>query len=145
MSTEDRNLWLAGATVVLTIFAVIVAIGTLRYMRGRDSEVDTRTGWVEIHKAMINVRAQRAFVMLARGSMGAYASGSPNQFEERQRDYILAIAQLRGQLDRLNDDPLVLDLAAFLDNNKLMEKWQTDEYENKFDAFAQKVALKSRP
>ena len=77
--------------------------------------------------------------------MGAYASGSPNQFEERQRDYILATAQLRGQLDRLNDDPLILDLSTFLEQNKLIEQWQTDEYQNKFDAFAHRVALKSRP
>jgi hypothetical protein len=145
MSTEDRNLWLAGATVLLTILAVVVAIGTLRYMRGRDSEVDIRTGWIEIHKAMVNLRVQRAFVMSQKGAMGAYTSGSPNPFEERQRDYVLATAQLRGQLDRLNDEPLIIELSAFLDNNKLMEQWQTDEYEKQFDAFAHKVALKSRP
>jgi hypothetical protein len=145
MSTENLNLLLATVTVVLAILAVVVAFQTLRYMRGRDSEVDTRTGWIEIHKAMINLRVQRAFVMSQRGAMGAYSSGSPNPFEERHRDYVLATAQLRGQLDRLNDDPLIVELAGFLDENKSMEQWQTDDYENKFDAFAKKVALKSRP
>jgi hypothetical protein len=118
---------------------------TLTYMRGRDLEMDTRNGWIEIHKAMVNLRVQRALVLMQRGAMGAYSSGSPNQFEERERDYILATAQLRGQLDRLNDDPLILELATFLDGNKLMDQWQTDDYEAKFDAFAQSVAMKSRP
>jgi hypothetical protein len=144
MSTENLNLLLATVTVVLAILAVVVAIQTLRYMRGRDLEVDTRNGWIEIHKAMVNLRVQRAFVMSQRGAMGAYGPG-PNQFEERKRDYDLATAQLRGQLDRLNDDPLILKLAAFLDDNKQMEQWQTDEYDKKFDAFAQSVAMKSRP
>jgi hypothetical protein len=53
--------------------------------------------------------------MLELGSRGGYRSGSPNEFEERQRDYVLATAQLRGQLDRWNDDPLILDLATLLD------------------------------
>jgi len=145
MSNEERILWLTVATVVLAAVAVLVGIGTLKYMRNRDSQVDTRTGWIEIHKAMVNLRVQRTFVMLARGSMGAYSSGGPNQFEERRRDYILAKAQLRAQLERLNDDPLALDLVRFLNENQEMEQWQTDEYENKFDAFAHQVALKSRP
>jgi hypothetical protein len=64
---------------------------------------------------------------------------------QRVRDYTLASAQLRGQLDRLNDDPLIVELALFLDDHKLEAQWQTAEYENTFNSFAQKVALKSRP
>jgi hypothetical protein len=145
MNTENLNLLLAAGTVFLAILAVIVAVQTLSYMRDRDLEVDTRNGWIEIHKAMINLRVQRTLVMAQRGQMGAYAQGTPNQFEERMRDYILATAQLRGQLDRLNDDPLIIELATFLDDNKLMEQWQTDAYEKKFDEYAHRVAMKSRP
>jgi hypothetical protein len=134
-----------GLAVMLGARAYQVSKITLAYMRGRDLEVDTRTGWIEIHKAMVNLRVQRTLVMLQRGAMGAYSSSAPNPFEERVRDYVLATAQLRGQLDRLNDDPLILELAKFLDDNKLMDQWQMDEYEKQFDAFAQSVAMKSRP
>lgn len=145
MSNEKRVLWLTVATAVLALVAVLVGICTLRYMRNRDSEVDTRTGWIEIHKAMVNLRVQRTFVLAQRSQMGAYSSSVPNQFEERRRDYVLATAQLRAQLERLNDDPLTLDLVKFLNEHQEMEQWQTDEYEKKFDEFSHKVAVKGRP
>ncbi len=145
MSNEERILLLTVATVVLAFVAVLVGICTLKYMRNRDSQVDTRVGWIEIHKAMVNLRVQRTFVLAQRSQMGAYSSLVPNQFEERRRDYVLATAQLRAQLERLSDDPLTVDLVEFLNANQEMEKWQTDEYENKFDSFAHQVALKSRP
>jgi len=144
MSTEVRILWLTFATVVLAAITVLVAFQTLGYMHRHDSETDTRSGWAEIHKAMVSLRVQRTFVLAQRGAMGAYGPG-PNQFEERQRDYILATAQLRGQLDRLNDEPLLGEIARFLEDNKLMEQWETDEYEKTFDGFADKVAMKARP
>jgi len=152
MSAENLNLVLAGAATLLTAVAAVltgialkVAIKTLKYMRGRDLEVDTRTGWIEIHKAMVNLRVQRSFVMLAQGAMGAYLAGGPNQAEERIKSYTLAAAQLRAQLDRLNDDPLIVEVAEFLDGNVLTKQWQTVEYEKSFDRFVHKVALKSRP
>jgi hypothetical protein len=57
----------------------------------------------------------------------------------------VATSQLRAQLERLNDDPLLLDTGKFIDENRGMEQWQTDEYQKQFDAFAHQVALKSRP
>jgi hypothetical protein len=114
-------------------------------MRGRDLELDTRNGWIEIPKAMVNLRVQRSSVMLQSGALGAYTASGPNQAEERIRDYTLATAQLHGQLDRLNDDPLVVDLSTFLNENNLTSQWQTTKYEAKFDEFAHSVALKSRP
>jgi len=83
MSTEVRILWLTFATVVLAALAFIVAFQTLTYMHRHDSETDTRGGWTEIHKAMVNLRVQRGFVLAQRGAMGAYGPG-PNQFEERK-------------------------------------------------------------
>jgi hypothetical protein len=131
--------------VLFAALAYRISTITLTYMRGRDLELDTRNGWIEIHKAMVNLRVQREFVNLARGAMGAYMAGSPNQFEERIRDVTLATAQLRAQLDRLNDDPLINELAVFLDENKLTAQWQADDYAPKFDAFVHRVAIKSRP
>jgi hypothetical protein len=59
--------------------------------------------------------------------------------------YTSAFAQLRAQLDRLNDDPLIIELAAFLDENKLTSQWQGNGFVEPFDAFVHRVALKSRP
>jgi hypothetical protein len=141
MTTEQLNLLLASAAVVLTLAAVIIALNTLGYMRDRDLEMDTRNGWVEIHKAMINLRVQREFVMLRERL--PYFSGDSEQAEVK--DYTLAAAQLRAQLDRLNDDELILKLAEFLDANVLTAQWQSTAYAPAFDDFVHKVALKSRP
>ena len=63
----------------------------------------------------------------------------------RIADYTLAAAQLRAQLDRLNNDPLIVELANFLDENKLTAQWQADDYTLEFDKFVHGVAMKSRP
>lgn len=144
MTTEQLNLCLAAAAVVLTFLAVVVALNTLSYMRGRDLEIDTRSGWVEIHKAMINLRVQRELVLL-QNRVESYGLTSPISPDALITDYTLASAQLRAQLDRLNDDPLIIELAAFLDENKLTSEWQTNEFVAAFDKFVHKVALKSRP
>jgi hypothetical protein len=94
---------------------------------------------------MINLRVQRSFVMLANSALGAYTSSGPNQAEVRIREYTLAAAQLRGQLNRLNDDPLLVELSTFLNENNMTAQWQTQEYETRFDEFAHSVAMKSRP
>jgi hypothetical protein len=145
ISKDFLNLLFAGLAVLFGFLAYQVGKITLTYMRGRDLELDNRNGWIELHKAMVNLRVERTFVLAQRGARGGYSSSAPNPFEERKRDYDLATAQLRGQLDRLNDDPLIVDLAAFLEDNQDMEKWQTDDYEKKFDEFAHSVAMKSRP
>lgn len=144
MSNETLTLLLAGLTVLLAIIAIVVARETLSYMRGRDLEVDTRNGWIEIHKAMINLRVERALIILP-GQMGAYMPGASIPLEERVKGYTFASAQLRGQLDRLNDEPLVEEISEFLNDNILTEQWQKPEFQTAFDAFAQRVAMKSRP
>jgi hypothetical protein len=101
--------------------------------------------WAEVHKAMIVVKQQRLAVLAQKGQMGSYTAGSPNLFVERMRDYDLAAAQLRGELERFDDDPLATELLTFLNQNGQFTQWQTQEYEVKFDEFARRVALKSRP
>jgi hypothetical protein len=131
------NLLLAGLTLSLAWVTFKLAKQTLSYTKTRDLELDTRNGWIEIHKAMVNLRVQRAFVMLP-----SPLGGNTN---EVITNYTLATSQLRGQLDRLNDDPLLIQVSDFLNDNFLTKDWQTERFEKQFDAFVHQVALKSRP
>lgn len=146
MTTEHLTLLLAVATVFLTILGAVIAFQTLRYMRRRDLKVDTRNAWIELHKTMVDVRAKRAVAMVQVGQQGAHSGSGPSSFVELQKDYALAVDQLRGQLDRLNDDHLLVEISGFLKgDNKPTAYWQTPEYAATFDSFCHKVALKSRP
>ena len=141
----------AGLSVLFAALAVLFGylawrIGkfTLTYMRGRDLELDTRNGWIAIHKAMINLRVQREFIM-APGRWASIGIPAPINPQDSIKDYTLAAVQLRGQLDRLNDDPVIVKLAEFLDANVLTAQWQTAAYQKDFDTFVHDVAMKSRP
>jgi|HubBroStandDraft_4_1064222.scaffolds.fasta_scaffold08664_4 hypothetical protein len=141
MTPEQTNLLLAAAAAVLTMVAVIIASNTLTYMRRRDLELDTRNGWIEIHKAMINLRVQREFVML-RDKLPHY---NADAVHDEVKDYTLASAQLRGQLDRLNDDELLVKISEFLNANQWTQQWQRPEFLPPYDTFVHEVALKARP
>jgi hypothetical protein len=141
LTPEQTNLLLAAAAAVLTMVAVIIASNTLTYMRGRDLELDTRNGWIEIHKAMVNLRVEREFYM-ARLDLTYH---SPDAEQKQIESYVLAQAQLRAQLNRVNLDELVMKLADFLDANFLTSEWQKPEYVPAFDELAHKVALRARP
>jgi hypothetical protein len=143
VSKDVLTLLFAGLAVLFGFLAYRIGRITLTYMRGRDFELDTRNGWIEIHKAMVNLRVHRELIMLP-GKMAAFGVSAPSQ-PGAIADYSLAAAQLRAQLDRLNDDPLIIELANFLDDNKLTAQWQADEYAQKFDKFVYSVAMKSRP
>jgi hypothetical protein len=150
VNKDILTLLFAGLSVLFAAVAVLFGylawrIGkfTLTYMRGRDLELDTRNGWIEIHKAMVNLRVQRMLVMLP-GVMATLGVPAPIKSADSIKDYTLGAAQLRGQLDRLNDDPLIVAIAKFLDENKATPNWQTAKYETDFDAFARDVAMKSR-
>lgn len=146
ITTEQLNILLALLTVLLAALTLLLAwvtykLGqrTLSYMEDRDLELDTRNGWIEIHKAMINLRTQGAFVRL--GGFGPFGGNA----DEIIGTYTLARTQLLGQLDRLNDDPLLLQISEFMNANLLTRDWETDEFEKAFDGFVQQVAFKSRP
>ena len=143
-SKDVLTLLFAALSVLFAILAWRIGRITLTYMRGRDLELDDRNGWIEVHKAMINLRVQREFIVLP-AKMAAIGMPSPLQSSDSIKDYTLAAAQLRNQLNRLNDDPLIVELASFLDGNILAVQWQADAFAAKFDAFAREVALKSRP
>ncbi len=138
------TLLFAALSVLFAILAWHIARITLTYMRGRDLELDNRNGWIEVHKAMINLRVQRELIMLP-AKLAARGVLSPIQSADGIKDYTLAAAQLRSQLDRLNDDPLIVELATFLDDNGQTALWQADTFVTKFDSFVHSVAFKSRP
>jgi hypothetical protein len=144
MSPELLSLWVAAAAVILTALAVVIGVKTLSYMRDRDLELDSRYGWIEIHKAMANVRVYRQLILIQE-QLGMVRANNPISSEQREKEHVLAVAQLRAQLDRLNDDPLIIALAEFLDQNKLTAQWQAESFAVAFDDFVHKVALKSRP
>jgi hypothetical protein len=148
------NLLMAGLNIFLAAFTLWMAWvtyklsqQTLTYVKARDLELDTRNGWIEIHKAMVNLRVQRGFVMLPgmMAALGAYSSPSGSNVQEVIANYTLASSQLLGQLDRLNDDPLLKQISEFLNANLLAKDWQTPQFEKQFDAFVHQVAFKSRP
>jgi hypothetical protein len=130
--------------LMLSLIAVFIALRWYEYTRRRDAETDARRPWIELHKSMVDVRAKRAMVQVSQP--GAHAASGPSSFVELQKDYALAVAQLQGQLDRLNDNPLQVEISEFLKvSNKPTAYWQTPEYETTFDSLCQKVAMKSRP
>jgi hypothetical protein len=149
ITTERLNILLAVLTLLLaalTLFLAWVAYKlsqrTLSYMRDRDLELDTRNGWIEIHKAMIALRTHGALIMLP-SVMGGY--GPVTDMADSITNYTTARSQLLGQLDRLNDDPLLVQISEFMNAHLLSQDWQTKAFENQFDAFAKQVALKARP
>jgi hypothetical protein len=132
------GLLIAGVSAFLTWQA-------MSYTRRRDSEVDARNSWVELHKAMVDVRAKRAIAMIQVGQQGAHSGSGPSSFVELQKGFALAVAQLRGQLDRLDSEPTRVEISEVLKgDNKPLAYWQSPEYEVVFESLCQKVATKSR-
>jgi hypothetical protein len=91
---------------------------------------------------MIALRTHGALIMLP-GVMGGY--GPMTDTADSITNYTLARSQLLGQLDRLNDDPLLVEISEFMNAHLLSKDWQTKTFEEQFDNFAKQVALKARP
>jgi hypothetical protein len=150
INAERLNILLAALTVLLAVLALVltktsIKLGerTLSYMKDRDLELDTRNGWIEIHKAMVALRTHEAIIRVG-NAMGAYGQFGTNA-ADAIANFTLARSQLIGQLDRLNDDPLLAEISGFLLSNLLSNDWQTTAFEERFDVFAKRVALKARP
>jgi hypothetical protein len=56
-----------------------------------------------------------------------------------------SLHDLKGQLERMPDYPLVEELANFLHDNWESEKWMSDEFQKPFDEYAKQVAMLTRP
>ena len=149
LNAEKLNILLAALNILLatlTLFMAWVAFKlsqrTLSYTKDRDLEIDTRNGWIEIHKAMVTLRTHAAFIRVGNAT-GGY--GPLTNAADAITNFTLARSQLIGQLERLNDDPLLVEISEFLLSNLLSKEWQTTTFEERFDAFAKQIALKARP
>lgn len=145
MSTENLNLMLAALTVLLAIFAVAIAWGTLKYMRNHNLRIETRNGWIELHKSMVNLQVHRKLALIQIMEPEAHPGGGPWSYVDLQKPFSLAAAQLRGQLDRLNEDPLIVEIVQFLDEKEPIARWQMPGYGASLEVFSDKVAQKCRP
>ena len=78
VSKDVLTLLFAALSVLFAVLAWHIAKITLTYMRGRDLELDTRNGWIEIHKAMVDLRVQREYIVMP-AKMAALGIPSPIQ------------------------------------------------------------------
>jgi len=136
---------LAALTVLLAIIAVAIAWGTLTYMRSHDLKIETRNGWIELHKSMVNLQVHRKIALIQIMEPEAHPGGGPWSYVDLQKPFSLAAAQLRGQLDRLNEDPLIAEIAQFLDEKEPLARWQMPGYGARLEALSDSVAQKCRP
>ncbi len=127
--------------VFISVLALLISWRALSYARFRDREFDERNGWIQIHKAIINVRVYRNFAIPSVDKDVYDIQAALNDRRNRVRDYALAHAQLRAELERVGDDPLIKRLAAFLDSDN---QWQEPNFETTLDSLGQEVAMKSR-
>jgi hypothetical protein len=127
----------AVVTIEVTIVGIVVSWLQLSYMKNRDKELDARGSWAETHRLMMIFRFKRELLNQANIAYPASAENAINALE--------SLHVLKGQLDRMRDDPLVKELAGFLHENELASNWRDKPFEEKFDEYAHKAALRSRP
>jgi hypothetical protein len=136
--------WLrAGSTAALVTVEIagvgaIIAWRQLVYAQQRDKDLDIRNGWTETHKLIMTFRFKREIL-----------NAPFNADYPRSADAAIAALEslhnLKGQLDRMPDCPLVEQIADFLNSNWQPEEWRSPEFVNKFDEYAKQVALLTRP
>ena len=126
----------AYVTIEIAAVGAIIAGLQLRYAKKRDRSLDIRNSWEKIHKAMFEFRLRRE--VLNNPKLYAKENGlaALETFE--------ALHNLKGQLDRTPDSPLVIEITNFLDDNSSVEKWRADDFAARFDVFAHEAALKAR-
>jgi hypothetical protein len=135
----------SAASTALVIAGVGLIVSWLQYlyMKKRDRDVDIRNGWTETHKLMVTFRFKRDVWKL---NLSAFLSDShASKYAEAGLVAMEALHNLKGQLDRLPDSPLVEQLANFLHDNWESEKWMSDEFQKPFDEYAKRVALLTQP
>jgi hypothetical protein len=125
-------------TIEVAVVGLIVSWLQLRYMKRRDHELDIRNGWVEIHKLMRTFRFKRELLnnkeSLNQPNSSAFAM-----------EALESLHNLKGQLDRMPDGPLVDQIADLLRKNWQSDQWRAKPFEVVFDNYARQVALLTRP
>jgi hypothetical protein len=81
--------------------------------KDRDKALDARNNWEKVHKAMLDFRFLREVLNQPPvAGMGDFATVAARAVAAME-----ALHNLKGQLDRVPDEPLVLDIANFLNDN----------------------------
>ncbi|MGO8720961.1 MAG: hypothetical protein ACLQMO_17365 [Acidobacteriaceae bacterium] len=125
-------------TIEVAVVGLIVSWLQLRYMKRRDHELDIRNGWVEIHKLMRTFRFKRELLLNKENLKQSNRSGF-------DMDALESLHNLKGQLDRMPDGPLVDQIADLLRKNWQYHQWKAKPFEAAFDQYAREVALLTRP
>ena len=123
-------------SIEIAAVGAIIAWLQLRYAKNRDKTLDIRNSWEKIHHAMLEFRLRREVLNHPDHWAKEPGAAALEAFE--------ALHNIKGQLDRTPDSPLVTAIATFLDDNWNADKWRADNFTEPFDKFAHEAALKAR-
>lgn len=126
-------------TIEIALVGLVVSWLQYRYMKKRDRDIDIRDGWTETHKLMMAFRFKRDVWNL---NLSAFPN---SKYAEAGLIALESLHDLKGQLDRMPDCPLVEQIASFLHDNWESEKWMSKEFQDPFDEYAKQVAMLTRP
>jgi hypothetical protein len=125
-------------TIEVAVVGLVVSWLQLRYAKQRDHDLDIRNGWVELHKLMRTFRFKRELLNNKQNLNHPDSS-------EFAMDALESLHNLKGQLDRMPDDPLVDQIVDLLSVNWQAEQWRAKPFEVAFDQYARQIALLTRP
>lgn len=124
--------------IEIALIGLFISWRQLRYMQRRDRDLDIRNVWVETHKLMLTFRFRRELLNLP--DFHAYPKSAEGAIAVSE-----SLHNLKGQLDRMPDCPLVEEMATFLHTNMQSEQWRSAAFQQQFDQYAQQVADFARP
>ena len=125
--------------IEIAVLGVIIAWRQLSYAKNRDKALDIRKSWGKIHETMVEFRFRREML----NNPPPWAN-EPDAVALAATLAALALNNIRGQLDRTPDSPLVTEITDFLEDNLTAAKWRANDFIGPFDKFAHEAALKAR-
>jgi hypothetical protein len=114
----------------------VIAWLQLQYAKKRDRALDDRNDWEKIHKLMLEFVIRREVL----NNPNPYGKG----VGEAVLDAFEALHNLKGQLDRTPDSPLVNEIVDLLQDNWDAEKWRAPGFIEPFSQLAHKAALRAQ-
>jgi hypothetical protein len=111
-------------------------------MQLRDRTLDDRNNWEKVHKAMAEFRFRRELLNVSASQKLIFQSSEV--LHEHINRAAESLHNLKGQMDRVPDSPLALEIAAYLNENPEAEQWRADAFIAPFDELAKKAAIKAR-
>jgi hypothetical protein len=123
-------------TIEIAIVGLIVSWWQLRYAKKRDRAIDARNSWTELHKLMTSFRFKRELLNQTELTYPKFGEAILVASE--------SLHDLKGQIDRMADSPLVNQIAGFLIDHWQAEKWRSSDFQKQFDEYARQVAFLTR-